>query len=301
MGVGAALATRENIELVKKCSWAVGRPAIIQKGMDWYAAHPESREEVRVNLSHMGLPAAPADVDETLRHIVIHYYEKLFALVKRYEAVWICRNRVEMGESLEVFREAARDRKSVFVAQSHFGATYLLGSVLMVNGFDIHMVGKFPPPVGPMLVENSAGMTRRYGTGAAHLINIADPSVDVPMEMFRCLMTGQIISNVFDENNEFSRPVTLLGRQLFGGSGMDLILRNFTDDRVVLVTPFLIRTGEETFRYEVDRHYFRDGNVVDSFYRSLARRVQDHPEQWYFIHELAESFVDKRPAKTANP
>jgi lauroyl/myristoyl acyltransferase len=114
------------------------------------------------------------------------------------------------------------------------------------------------------------------------------------MEMLVRLKRREVLSNVFDENNEFSRPLKLLGRDLFGGSGMDLILRHFGDDQLIAVTPFLVRTSDETFRYELDRHPLAGGDVIQRFYDALGRRVLAHPEQWYFLQELHESFEDKR-------
>lgn len=294
MGIGSFLATRENLELVKKNSWKFGRPKIIEIGMRYYADHPDDVALVAANLERMGLPCDGGHLDEVLTEIVVHYYEKLFSLVKTYEAFWIAKNRIEMGDSLEPFEEARRDGKAVFMGQSHFGATYLMASALMVNGIDVNMVGNFPEPVGSMLAANVAQIAERWQTGKANLLNLAEPGVDVPGEMMRLLLQRKVVSNVYDENNQFCRPVTLLGKTLMGGTGMDLILRNFNDDKVVIVTPFLVRTSDETFRYELDRHYLADGDIISSFYRSLEKRVKAHPAQWYFIHEVHESFEDKR-------
>ncbi|NLN63315.1 MAG: hypothetical protein GX146_10615 [Myxococcales bacterium] len=294
MSIGSFLLNKENLALVGKKSWKFGRALILEQGLKYYEAHPQDVARIEQNLALMGLPNTAALRDETLKEIIIHYFEKIFALVKGYELVWICRNRVEVGDSLRHFAEAQRDGKAVFIGQSHFGATYLMASVLMVHGYDLTVVGNFPEPVGSMLASGSRAMAEKYDLGTTHFLNLAEAGVDVPMEMMKLLLTRQIVSNVFDENNPFCRPVTLLGKQIFGGTGMDLILKNFKDDRVVLVTPFLIRTGEDTFRYEVDRHYAADGDIIDSFYRSLEKRVRAWPAQWYFIHEVHESFEDKR-------
>ena len=298
MSISSYLATKENLALVQQKSWKLGRPLIMEKGLAYYNEHPEEVAQIAENFKRIGLSHSDSAVKETIEEIVAHYYEKLFALVKRYEAVWICKNRVTLAPGcLEPFEEARKDGKAVFVGQSHFGATYLLGSVLMVNGYNLNMVGKFPDPVGSMIETNSKDITERYGVGAVNIINLARPDCDAPTEMLRAIIQKQIISNVFDENNEFCRPVTFFGQQIFGGSGMDLILKNFNDDRVVLVTPFLRRTGDETFVYEVERHYFSSGDIIKSFYKSLENKVRQYPAQWYFIREFHESFIDKRVAK----
>lgn len=292
MSIGAHLLTRENLELVQKKSWKYGRREIIEKGLGYYDENPKEVARIVENLTYMGLPASGAALDETLLEMAAHYYEKLFVLVKTYEAYWIAKNRVDMGDSEAVYREARDQGKAVFIAQSHFGATYLMGMVLMARGYDISVVGMFPEPVGSMLRKTSDTVMERYGSGSVTFLNLAQPETDAPMEMLRLLHSKKIVSNVFDENNRFCRPQQLLGRSIMGGTGMDRILRSFSDDKVIAVTPFLIRTSDETFRYELDRHSLASEDIIAGFYHSLEKRIKDHPAQWYFIQELHESFVD---------
>jgi len=144
-----------------------------------------------------------------------------------------------------------------------------------------------------LLRNNIDKITERFGVGRTTPINLAEPGVDVPMEMMRLLKNREIVSNVYDENNQFCRPMNLLGRQIMGGTGMDLILKNFSDDEIIVVTPFLVRTSDETFRYELDRHTLSGGDITASFYKSLESRVQKYYQQWYFLSELHHSFPQK--------
>jgi lauroyl/myristoyl acyltransferase len=291
MSVGSYLLTEQNMALVRSKSWKFGRPLIVESGLRYYDNHPADVQRIVDNLSYMGLPASGQALDDVLRETIAHYYEKLFVLVKGYEAFWIARNRIDFGASLEVFSEAKSTSKGVFIGQAHFGATYLMASALMVNGISLSAVGLFPEPVGSLLKQGIRTLTERYGAAPAKILNLADPSQDVPVEMITRMVKGEVVSNVYDENNRFSKPVELLGRRIMGGTGMDLILRRFTDDRLIVVTPFLVRTSDETFRYELDRHYLSDGDIITGFYASLERRVRADPAQWYFIHELHESFA----------
>ncbi|MDJ0762230.1 MAG: hypothetical protein QNJ97_04500 [Myxococcota bacterium] len=293
MSIGSFLLTKDNLALVKKKSWKFGRPEIIDLGMRYYDAHPDEVAVIAQNLAYMGLPNSDAALDTVLREIIVHYYEKLFILVKTYEAYWIAKNRIDMGASLEVFEEARQTNKGVFLGQSHFGATYLMGIALMAQGVDINVVGNFPDPAGTLMQQQTSEIVSRYNTGTATLINLAEEGTDVPMEMIRAFLTKKILSNVYDENNQFSKPVTLLGRPLLGGSGMDKILKNFSDDKLIVATPFLVRTSDETFRYELDRHTLSKGDIIDKFYASLEARIEHHYAQWYFIHELHHSIPTK--------
>ena len=290
--VNAHLLTRENLELVRTRPWKRGREHVLELGRRYYDAHPGDADLVAQNLAHFGLDSGGAALEAALEGIVAHYFEKLFVLVKGYEAYWIAKNRVDVGDRLAPFEEARRDGKAVFVGQSHFGATYLMASVLMVHGIDVNTVGNFPEPVGSLLAKNIDAMAKRFDTGRARLLNLADPSVDVPTEMMTALARRRVVSNVYDERNRFCKRVELLGRPVLGGTGMDQVLKGFDDESCVVVTPFLVRTSDERFRYELDRHRLGEGDIIESFFRSYERRIRAHPEQWYFIHEVHENLLD---------
>jgi lauroyl/myristoyl acyltransferase len=291
MGIGSHLLSDDNLALVARSSWREGRRQIVELGRRYYDEHPSEARRVADNLAHLGLASDDRALDAALDGVVVHYFEKLFALVSVYDGYRVAKRRIDVGLSLKPLLEAQRRGQGVFIGQSHFGATYLLGVTLMLHGFDPHMVASFPGPVGAKLVRNARLIASRYNTGQLSLLNLADPKVDVPGEMLRLLVKRQMVSNVFDEMNEFCKDVKLLGRALKGGTGMDMILRNFDDEKIVVVTPFLIRTSDETFELEIDQHLLKDGDVIDSFYRSLEKRVKKYPDQWYFIHEVHENFV----------
>ncbi len=295
MSVGKHLLNPPNLDLVKRLSWKFGRPKILEQGLRFYEANPDEVAQVVRNLEYMGLPAGGAALDAVLEQIVAHYYEKLFILVKGYEAVWIARNKVEIAPgALEPLEQAKAQGRAIFLAGCHFGATYLQALVLAARGWNIHAVGKFPGRVGQALRASDAVFAERYGTGRTTFLDVDDPDAEVPGTMLQLLMTGGVLSNVFDENNAFSKPRSLLGRTVYGGSGMDLILRHFDDNRVAVVTPFLIRTGDDSFRFEADHHSLASPDIVGDFYRSLGRRLEQHHAQWYFIHELHEALMDLR-------
>ena len=290
MSVGKFLLNKENIDYVGKNSFKFGKKFIIEKALTYYDDTPDEVEQIVKNLDYVGLESSGSALDNVLKGLGTHYFEKLFVLTKIFEMHWLAKNRIDYGNTMEVFKEAKERKVPVFVAHSHFGSSYFVGISLMVNGLDISSVGKFPEPVGSIIKDNSEKISEKFGIGKTKLINIADPDVDVPWEMFSTLLRGGILSNVFDESNEFSKEVNMLGKTLMGGSGMDLILKKYNDEKIILVTPFVVRTGEDTFRFELDRHYMKDGNIIQSFYNSLEKRVEKYPDQWYFIHELHEAF-----------
>lgn len=292
LSVGKFLLNKENLNFVAKNSFKFSKSYIVDETMRYFEKNEKEVQKIAENLEYMGLSSTGEGLDHALKGIAVHYFEKLFVLTKNYEMFWIAKNKIETGSSLEIIKEAQDSKKAVFAAQSHFGASYFMSITFMVNGFNIASVGKFPEPVGSMIKNGSETIAQRYGTGKTKLINIADPDCDVAYEMFSTLLRGGILSNVFDENNQFSNEVKLLGKKVMGGSGMDIILQKWNDEKLIVVTPFIIRTGDDTYRLELDRHYLNKGNIIQSFYDSLGKRVATHPDQWYFIHELHEAIPE---------
>lgn len=295
MSIGSFLLNKENLELVGKKSWKFGRAEILKKGMDYFASQPAEVNEIKANLTYMGLATDPASLNRVLEQIVAHYYEKLFVLVKKFEAYWIAQNRITVTpETMEAFKEAQRDNKALFLAQSHYGATYFLAMALNVRQINLCSVGKFPPPVGPMLQSNMAELSAKYHIGTTSFVDLSSPTANAPMEMMSLFLQKKVVSNVFDENNQFCKVHKLLGKDIMGGTGMDMILRNFTDRDLVIITPFLVRNDDESFTFRSERHYLDRGNIIDSFFGALGRTISADPAQWYFIRELHESFPTKK-------
>ncbi len=293
MSIGSYLLNKENLDLVAKKSWKFGRAAILEAGRKYYDASPGDVEEIASNMRYMQLPVNDASLALTLEHIVAHYFEKLFVLVKSYEAFWIAQKRIAISdEILEYFKEAERDKKGVFLAEAHYGATYFLALALNVRGISVSSVGKFPPPVGPMLRQNMAEMAERYHLGKTSFLDLTAAGTDAPMEMMSLFLQKKVVSNVFDENNQFCKKHLLLGRPIMGGTGMDMILKGFNDNDLIILTPFLVRNDEESFTLKVERHYLAAGNIIDSFFAALGRMILAAPEQWYFIRELKEAIPE---------
>lgn len=289
MSIGKFLLNKENLDYVGKNSFIFGKKFIIEKSLGYYDDNPAEVEQIVKNLEYMNLASSGGALDDVLKGLGTHYFDKLFILTKVFEMHWLAKNRIDYGNTMEVFEEAKERKVPVFVGHNHFGASYFMGISLMIHGLNVSSVGKFPEPVGSIIKGNSEKISEKFGIGKTNVINLADPDVDVAWEMFNTLLRGGILSNVFDESNEFSGEITMLGKKLIGGSGMDLILKKYNDEKIILVTPFIIRTGEDTFRFELDRHYMKDGNIIQSFYNSLGKRVEKYPDQWYFIHELHEA------------
>jgi lauroyl/myristoyl acyltransferase len=287
--LGSFIQTKENVEMVRKESWKFGREKFLELGLQYFKDHPEDVNQIIENLQAFNLDSSEQAVQQVLVETVAHYYEKLFVLTKQYEAYWIVTNRIEVADILEPLREAKQQGKGVFLGQSHFGVTYFLASVFMAHNFDLTTVGFFPGPVGEMLKANTQHFTEKYKTGKLGIINLAEPGVSPPLAMMQSLNNREMMMNVFDEKNSLCKPVDFLGRKMWGGTGMDQILGNYTDEQIQVATPFLIRTSEETFRLELELHQLSSPNIIQDFFNALEKRVKQYPAQWYFLQEVHEN------------
>jgi lauroyl/myristoyl acyltransferase len=290
MSLKDALQVRELVETVTKQSWSFGRAAVLERGLAYYDEHPGDVERIRQNLEHMGLDGSQGAVRASLEGVIAHYYEKLFVMTKDFEAHWLIENRIDFGDALSPIEENRARGRGLFLGQSHFGGAYLLVPALMTRGLDVTFVALFPPPVFAMLRANIERYAARWSTGKVRLLNVAEEGALIAEIMMGALRAGEIVMNVFDENNAFSRQVSLMGRSLWGGSGMDRILAPFGPEKVDVITPFMVRTGEDSFRLETEAHSLGSDDIVQDMYRSLGKRVSAHPDQWYFIQELHHSF-----------
>lgn len=287
--LGAHIQTKENMEMVAKESWKFGREKFIPIGMQFFKEHPEEVEQVVQNMKAFNLNTSEDSVQRVLKETVVHYYEKLFVLTKQYEAYWIVKNRVEVGDSLNPVKEALQSGKGVFIGQSHFGVTYFLPTVFMVHDISLFSVGYFPPPVGDILRNNTSRFAKKYDTGTFTIVNLAEEKVSPPLVMLQNLNQSKAVMNVFDEYNSLCKTVEIFGVKLKGGTGMDQILNSFSNDQLMVITPFLMRTSNETFKLEVDYHDLSSSNIIQDFFTSLQKRVAQYPEQWYFLQEVSEN------------
>jgi lauroyl/myristoyl acyltransferase len=289
MSLKQDLQTRDNLELVAGQSWKHGRRAILERGMAYYDRHPDDVARVRDNMAAVGLDHSDESVRSALEGIVVHYFEKFFVMTKNFEAHWIVENRILTGGALAPLEKAREEGRGVFIGQSHFGGTYLLVPTLITAGVDMSFVGSFPGPVYRMLAANIDAYADRWSTGRATIVNVAGEGTTVAENMIGSLLAREVVMNVFDENNAFSREVRFLGRTLWGGSGMDRILSRMDPAKISVMTAFAVRLDDERFRIELDEHDPAAGDVIQQMFDSLARRVADHPEQWYFLQELHHS------------
>src|SRR5690554_1272679 len=96
------------------------------------------------------------------------------------------------------------------------------------------------------------------------------------------LKRKKIIFSIFDEKTEYSKPVTIFGKKVSGGAGLDRIAR-FANTPTDIFTAFMTRNENGT--YTLDLKKIEHQNSVQKMFDELETIVKEITEQWYFLHE----------------
>jgi lauroyl/myristoyl acyltransferase len=92
------------------------------------------------------------------------------------------------------------------------------------------------------------------------------------------------MTSVFDEETEYSIPVDFLQKRLWGGAGLDRLLK-YARAPLALVAAFMVRTDAERYTLVVEEVPQQHPAPIQALYDALQPLVQHSSEQWYFLHE----------------
>jgi lauroyl/myristoyl acyltransferase len=254
--------------------------------LDWYAQNPAGRETIRANLAVFGLDSSNRALDAVVHHIALHYYEKLiplYATPQDYAAY--LRERVSVGESARRIAETQKSGRASLVAVSHFGAVELITPTLALHGLDISAALRFTTQ---QLSDAAAQQARAFAEsglfGQVRFIEVGKPGVPAALEMAAVFRRSGILLSVFDERTDYSMQVSLLGRTVWGGAGLDKLI-TFARAPHRLFAAFMVRTGTETYRLDLEDVPENSPAPIQALFERLQSTVLAHPEQWYFLHE----------------
>ena len=120
--------------------------------------------------------------------------------------------------------------------------------------------------------------------GPIRFIEIGKPGTSIALEMAAALRRKEILISVFDERTDYSKPVTLFGKQVSGGAGLDKLIA-FANVPVDVYTAFMIRLENYRYQLKLNKINTEDKNIIQQMYNNLQNIISSHCEQWYFLHE----------------
>jgi lauroyl/myristoyl acyltransferase len=260
---------------------------ILNKGNEWFALHPEESTFIRSNLDAFGFNSSKSAIEQFQYNLILHYYEKLLGLcLPPVEFRNFLLANIEINNGIEQLKKSLEDGKAILLANGHFGAVEFSAPLLAAFKLPVNTVLRFKTEIlAQMASERAAQLTQKADFGKINFIQIGRTGTAAAMEMAAALRRKEILMSIFDEKTEYSRKVPLFESLVWGGAGIDRIIR-FSGTDLDLFTIFMIRTTDSKYQLRIDKINRSDPDqLIDNLYKSLESTVQRNPEQWYFLHE----------------
>lgn len=267
------------------------KSSVLAKGTLWYSENPEETELITTNLQKLGLSFSDDLVEKIKYHSILHYYEKLLPLCGGPEFFFnYLQENVECQSACETLKNTIANGKGALVSIAHFGAVEFLGPAFSTFKLPVNVVLRFTTEAFSKIAHSRAEVLEKSGYfSPIKFIEIGKPGASPIMDMAAALRRKEILISVFDEKTDFSKPVNLFGKKLYGGAGLDKLIQ-FAKDSIDVFTAFMVRTGDDRYRLELIKLVLHQGDILQQMYDQLQKIVDQHLEQWYFLHEEVPFF-----------
>lgn len=286
MSLSAYLQNSQRLAAIRGKEPSAVRAHIMRLGEEWYREHPEENELIAQNLRDLALPADEQTVARVRAHIILHYFEKLLPLCgdPGYYHRFLA-ERVDGGEVAERLGEATGAGRGVLLAMPHFGAVELIAPLLAMRMLPVTAVLRFKTAALSHMAHDHVRRMADSGLfSRIRFIEIGKPGTNAALDMAAVLRRGEILLSVFDEKTDYSVPVTLMGRRVWGGAGLDKLMK-FAGASIDIYGAFMLRREQERYSLHLRPVDPRGDNPVQQLYDELERMLENHLEQWYFLHE----------------
>ncbi len=279
----AAIQSSSSIEAV--------RDLIVQTGRNWFLEHPDQRSTIYKNAHSFGLPLDETFIEDFSYNLFLHYFEKLLPLFggARELSDFVQKN-IDCSDALACIKDQRSRGNGLLLAGAHFGAVELIVPALANNFIPVTPVLKFKTAgFSKAARERAQEMYKSGFFGEIDFVEIGKPDTIAALDMAAVLRRQECLLTMLDEKTDYSVPVTLLGKQVFGGAGLDRLVK-FTRANVTVAFIAMVRTGDLSYRINII--------PIDNCQEELAQKlataseqvIKKNPEQWYFLHEEV-SFV----------
>ncbi len=263
------------------------RNFILERGRSWFDEHPEDRKIIAENVKTFGFSPSDELLAGIEENISLHYFEKLVPLCgdPGFLADFVSTN-IDASVSVERMRREITQGKGVLLATPHFGGIELLGPVISLGSLPMNAVLRFTTQeLSEQVHAHAKRLTEEGPFAEIKFIELGKPGTSAGMEMAAVIRRKEVLLTVFDEKTNYSIPVSLFGKNLWGGAGLDRLVK-FSSAPIAVFTAFMVRTEKE-FGYELRLvEIAPDGNdLIQNMYNALQDILRDHFEQWYFLHE----------------
>ena len=277
--------TPEMLKKLEEVGIDAYKPYMVEKGLEWYDNNPEEGQLIIDNLTTLGISPTEKLVSEIKEKIILHYHEKMIAFVgSATDYARFLKEHVDYDEAIETLTRMKKEKGAVLLTSPHFGAIEFLIPTLSMAMFDISMVLKYSTPEFSQKSRAMAQeMTDTGLFGKLEFIELGKPNTTAALEMASALRKDKILFSVFDEETPYSAESTLMGKKVWGGAGLDRLLK-FTRKDVAIGTIFMLRTGEQKYKMKLVE-INNDETAIQQMYDNLESVLKENLTDWYFLHE----------------
>ena len=272
------------------------RELILDRGRTWFGNHPDERRIISENAEAFGFSPSDTLLSSIEENISLHYFEKLVPLCgdPAFLADFVRAN-VNAGQAVERVRIELKHGKGVLLATPHFGGIELFGPVISLGSLPLNAVLRFTTQeLSERVHAHAERLTNEGPFSEIRFIELGKPGTSAGMEMAAVIRRKEILLTVFDEKTNYSIPVTLFGKRLWGGAGLDRLVK-FSSAPITVFVAFMVRT-QQNFRYELRLVEIApsEDNLIQDMYDALQDVLQNNFEQWYFLHEQIPFLEEER-------
>lgn len=286
MGLSKYLQSPEILRSIPGKSPDELRSYILDKGLVWFDEHPKEGELIRENLLRLNIPHSDNLIADIQKHIVLHYYEKVLPLCGSPEFYAnFLKDSVDRKDALDTIKNALDTGNGVLVTVAHFGGVELIAPFLSMNKLPLHGALRFTTEQFSEAAHKLAEKMEVSGFfGPINFIEVGKPGTMAALDMAAVLRKKEVLLTVFDERTDYSIPVKLFSKEVWGGAGLDRLLR-FTGTQVSVFNAYMIRTDSNKYQLKLMDVDITSENPVQNMFINLEKIVKENLEQWYFLHE----------------
>ena len=262
------------------------KSGVLQLGSQWYSEHSDEQLLIEKNLDQFKISATPELIDNIKENILLHYYEKLLPLTGTPQQYFqFLNDSIDGSEAIEQIEAVHRSGRGVLLATAHFGAVEFIAPFLSIRKLPMNVLLRFTTEQMSASINDRAEQYFQSGLfEKTRFIELGKPKTSAALDMAAVLRRNELLLAVFDEKTDYSIPVTLYNKQLWGGAGLHKLIA-FTQRDIALFTIFMLRLKNGRYKVIVKEIDKDSKEAVQMLYNSLSDLIADNLEQWYFLHE----------------
>ena len=287
MGLSEMLQSPAILLAIKKAqSIAEIRTIILTNGTKWFEDHPNETELISNNMRLFGLSTDDAFISDFIRNTILHYFEKLLPLFGNVQTLSsFLTSSVDCSDAVKYLTQIVSEGKGALLAGTHFGAVELIVPALAHEFIPVTPVLKFKTA---QFSDAARARAKEMAAGGCfkeiNFVEIGAPNTIAAMEMAAVLRRKECLLTMADEKTDYSIPVSLFGKEIYGGAGLDRLVK-FARVDLAVVFVAMVRSGECTYRLHFEPIVNPQSDLPQKIACASEKIITQFPSQWYFLHE----------------